>query len=63
MISGILATPRISQMIKVIHYDFLTGAEAMTFVFSSTEKNQAWNLMPSFVTELVLRATEENELS
>jgi len=43
-----------SQMTKVIHYDFLIVAEAMTSAFSVIEKNQSWNLMPSLVTELAL---------
>ena len=49
-----IATPRKSQMIKVIHSDFLTVAEAMTSAFSTIEKNQAWDLMPSLVPELAL---------
>jgi len=40
---------RSNQMIKVIHSDFLTVAEAMTSVFSAIEKNQDWTLMPSLV--------------
>ena len=49
-----IATPRKSQMIKVIHSDFLTVAEAMTSAFSAIEQNQAWDLMPSLVPELAL---------
>ena len=49
-----IATPRKSQMSKVIHSDFLTVAEAMTSVFSTIEKNQDWDLMPSLVPELVV---------
>ena len=49
-----IATPRKSQMTKVIHSDFLTVAEAMTSAFSVIEKNQSWDLMPSFVPELAL---------
>ena len=49
-----IATPRKSQMTKVIHSDFLTVAEAMTSAFSTIEKNQAWDLMPSLVPELAL---------
>ena len=41
-------------MIKVIHSDFLTVAEAMTSAFSAIEQNQAWDLMPSLVPELAL---------
>ena len=41
-------------MTKVIHADFLTVVEAMTFAFSAIEKNQAWDLMPSLVPELAL---------
>ena len=41
-------------MIKVIHSDFLTIAEAMTSAFSVIEKNQAWDLMPSLVPNLAL---------
>ena len=41
-------------MTKVIHSDFLTVAEAMTSAFSSIEKNQSWDLMPSLVPELAL---------
>ena len=41
-------------MTKVIHSDFLTVAEAMTSAFSSIENNQAWDLMPSLVSELAL---------
>ena len=41
-------------MTKVIHSDFLNVAEAMTSAFSSIENNQAWQLMPSLVSELVL---------
>ena len=41
-------------MTKVIHSDFLTVAEAMTFAFSTIENNQAWDLMPSLVPELAL---------
>ena len=48
------STPRKSQMIKVIHSDFLTVAEAMTSAFSTIENNQAWDLMPSLVPELAL---------
>ena len=48
------STPRKSQMTKVIHSDFLTVAEAMTSAFSTIEKNQAWDLMPSLVPELAL---------
>ena len=40
-----MATPRKSQMTKVIHSDFLTVAEAMTSAFSVIENNQAWALM------------------
>jgi len=39
-------------MTKVIHSDFLTVAEAMTSAFSTVEKNQFWDLMPSLVPEL-----------
>ena len=49
-----IATLRKSQMTKVIHSDFLTVAGAMTSAFSVIEKNQAWDLMPSLVTELAL---------
>jgi len=49
-----IATPRKSQMSKVIHSDFLTVAEAMTSAFSAIEQNQAWDLMPSLVPELAL---------
>ena len=45
---------RKSQMTKVIHSDFLTVAEAMTSAFSAIEKNQAWDLIPSLVSELAL---------
>ena len=41
-------------MIKVIHSDFLTVAEAMSSAFSAIEQNQAWDLMPSLVPELAL---------
>jgi len=41
-------------MTKVIYSDFLTVAEAITSAFSTIEKNQAWDLMPSFVPELAL---------
>ena len=41
-------------MTKVIHSDFLTVAEAMTSAFSTIEKNQAWDLMPSLVPELII---------
>jgi len=33
-----MATPRKSQMTKVVRSDFLTVAEAMTSAFSATEK-------------------------
>ena len=46
--------PRKSKMTKFIQADSLTGAEAMTSAFSTIEKNQAWDLMPSFVPELTL---------
>ena len=49
-----IATPRKSQTTKVIHSDFLTVAEAMTSAFSAIEKNQAWDLIPSLVSELAL---------
>ncbi len=49
-----MATPRKSQMTKVIHSDFLTVVEAMTSAFSVIEKNQVWDLMPSLVPELAL---------
>ena len=49
-----IATPRKSQMTKVIQSDFLTVAEAMTSAFSTIENNQAWDLMPSLVPELAL---------
>ena len=49
-----IATPRKSQMTKVIHSDFSTVAEAMTSAFSSIENNQAWDLMPSLVPKLAL---------
>ena len=49
-----IATPRKSQITKVIHSDFLTVAEAMTSAFSAIENNQAWDLMPSLVPELAL---------
>ncbi len=45
---------RSNQMTKVIHSDFLTFAEAMTSAFSTIEKKQAWDLMPSLVPELAL---------
>tara|TARA_B100000579_G_scaffold365354_1_gene324661 strand:+ start:845 stop:1189 length:345 start_codon:yes stop_codon:yes gene_type:complete len=41
-------------MTKVIHSDFLTVAEAMTSAFSTIEKNEDWDLMPSLVQELTL---------
>ena len=41
-------------MTKVIHFDFLTVAEAMTSAFSTVENNQAWDLMLSLVLELAL---------
>ena len=41
-------------MAKVIHADFSTVAEAMTFAFSAIETNQTWDLMPSLVPELAL---------
>ena len=41
-------------MTKVIHSDFLIVAEAMTSAFSTIEKNQAWDLMPSLLHELTL---------
>ena len=47
--SSRIATPRKSQMTKVIHSDFLTVAEAMTSAFSTIENNQDWDLMPSLV--------------
>ena len=43
-----------NQMIKGVHPDYSTVAEVMTFAFSTIEKNQAWNLMPSLVPELAL---------
>ena len=49
-----IATPRKSQMTKVIHSDFLICAKAMSSAFSAIEKNQAWTLMPSLVPELAL---------
>ena len=49
-----IATPRKSQMTKVIHSDFLTLAKAMTSAYPTIEKNQAWYLMPSLVLELAL---------
>ena len=49
-----IATPRQFQMIKVIHSDFSTVAEAMTSAFSTIEKNQSWDLMPSLAFELAL---------
>ncbi|WP_269611108.1 hypothetical protein [Prochlorococcus marinus] len=49
-----IATPRKSQMTKVIHSDFLTVAESMTSAFSTIENNQARDLMPSLVPELGL---------
>ena len=45
---------RSNQMTKVIHSDFSTVAEVMTFAFSTIEKNQAWDLMASLVPELAL---------
>ena len=45
---------RSNQMIKSVHPDFSTVAEAMTSAFSAIEKNQAWDLMPSLVSELAL---------
>ena len=45
---------RSNQMIKSVHPDFSTVAEAMTSAFSVIEKNQAWDLMPSLVPELEL---------
>ena len=45
---------RSNQMIKSVHPDFSTVAEAMTSAFSVIEKNQAWDLMPSLVPELAL---------
>ena len=41
-------------MTKVIHSDFLTVAEAMTFAFSTIENNQAWDLMPSLVPDFAM---------
>ena len=49
-----IATPRKSQMTKVIHSDFLTVAEAMTSAFSAIEKNQSWDLLLSLFPELAL---------
>ena len=49
-----MATPRKSQMTKVINSDFLTVAEAMTSTFSAIENNQAWDLIPSLAPELAL---------
>jgi hypothetical protein len=46
-----IATPRKSQITKVIHSDFLTVAEAMTSAFSSIKKYQDWDLMPALVPE------------
>ena len=43
-----------NQMIKSVHPDFSTVAEAMISAFSTIEKNQAWDLMPSLVPELAL---------
>ena len=48
-----MATPRKSQITKVIHSDFLAVAEAMTSAFS-VKKKQDWYLMPSLVPELAL---------
>ena len=45
---------RANQMIKGIHPDFLICAKSMCSVFSSTEKNNAWALMPQIVAELAL---------
>jgi len=45
---------RSNQMIKSVHPDFSTVAEAMIYAFSTIEKNQAWDLMPSLVLELAL---------
>ena len=45
---------RSNQMIKSVHPDFSTVAEAMIYAFSTIEKNQAWDLMPSLVPELAL---------
>ena len=45
---------RSNQMIKSVHPDFSTVAEAMTSAFSKIENNQAWDLMPSLVPELAL---------
>ena len=41
-------------MTKVIQFDFLAVAEAMTSAFLVIEKNQAWDLMPSLVPEFAL---------
>ncbi len=49
-----IATPKKSQMTKVIHLDFLTVAEAMTSAFSTIEKNQSWDLLLSLVPALAL---------
>ena len=49
-----MATSRNAEMTKVIHFDFLTVAGAMTSTFSAIEKNQAWALMPQMVAELAL---------
>ena len=45
---------RSNQMIKSVHPDFSTSGEAMISAFSTIEKNQAWDLMPSLVPELAL---------
>ena len=45
---------RSNQMIKSVHPDFSTVAEALISAFSTIEKNQAWTLMPSLVPELAL---------
>ena len=49
-----MATSRNAEMTKVIHFDLLTVAQAMTSAFSTIEKNQSWHLMPSLVPELAL---------
>ena len=43
-----------NQMIKSVHPDFSTVAEAMISAFSTIEKNQACALIPQMVAELLL---------
>jgi hypothetical protein len=40
-------------MTNIIHSDFATFAEAMASAFSTIEKNQAWDLMPSLFPDLL----------